>query len=84
MATPSSSTTTPSPQLRYLQAGAVAPSAAIATSSEPPDVATERERAVQKFLARAELSKVSFLIPNSLRGVGAYASMQFSLRDTSP
>ncbi|KAJ3484479.1 hypothetical protein NLI96_g5626 [Meripilus lineatus] len=59
MATPSSSTTTPSPQPRYLQANAVAPSATIAPPSDSPDSPSERERAVQKFLARAELSKSS-------------------------
>ncbi|EMD33875.1 hypothetical protein CERSUDRAFT_117401 [Gelatoporia subvermispora B] len=58
MATPSSSATTPSPQLRHTT---VAPPAGIA----PNGVATsssdreERERAIQKFLARAEIAKLT-------------------------
>ncbi|OBZ66206.1 hypothetical protein A0H81_13742 [Grifola frondosa] len=57
MATPSSSTTTPSPQLRYVQPATpqvtpLAPNVVNLTERE------ERERAVQKFLARAEIGKV--------------------------
>ena len=58
MTTPSSSTTTPSPQLRYMQSGASPPQPATSNGVEPND-REERELAVQKFLARAELSQVS-------------------------
>lgn len=59
MATPSSSTTTPSPQLRYMQSGASTSQPVTSNGMESNDK-EERELAVQKFLARAELSKVSY------------------------
>ncbi|KAI0071964.1 hypothetical protein K474DRAFT_1679025 [Panus rudis PR-1116 ss-1] len=57
MTTPSSSTTTPSPQMRYMQANPVVlPQSPLSTSADQND-REERERVAQKFLARAELSK---------------------------
>jgi hypothetical protein len=58
METPSSSTTTPSPLLGYLRPEPVPSSSKIANG--PVDMAEVRERqqAVQKFLAGAEMSKV--------------------------
>ena len=61
METPSSSTTTPSPLLGYLRSDAGPSSSKI--SHMPVDVAEaqERQQAVQKFLAGAEMSKVCVL-----------------------
>lgn len=59
MATPSSSGTTPSPQLRHLQPHTPAAAAAPAPSAPAPDDKEERDKAVQKFLARAELGKLT-------------------------
>ncbi|KAH9949951.1 hypothetical protein B0H21DRAFT_44210 [Amylocystis lapponica] len=59
MATPSSSSTTPSPQLRYSQPGASGSSATTVSNGMTPSDRDERERAVQKFLARAEISKLT-------------------------
>ncbi|CAL1717177.1 unnamed protein product [Somion occarium] len=59
MTTPSSSTTTPSPQLRYMQSGAAIPPQTVATNGIETSDREDRERAVQKFLARAELSKLT-------------------------
>ncbi|KAK7682648.1 hypothetical protein QCA50_014448 [Cerrena zonata] len=59
MTTPSSSTTTPSPQLRYMQSGAVSPPQPVPSNGVESNDREERELAVQKFLARAELSKLT-------------------------
>lgn len=70
MATPSSSTTTPSPQLRYIQPNTVVSPTSLASNGIKVEDKEERERAVQKFIARAEMAKVClpFL---SLSGRGA-------------
>jgi len=61
METPSSSTTTPSPLLGYLRPDAGPSSSKI--SHRPVDMVEvqERQQAVQKFLAGAEMSKVCVL-----------------------
>ncbi|KZT01520.1 uncharacterized protein LAESUDRAFT_717416 [Laetiporus sulphureus 93-53] len=63
MATPSSSTTTPSPQPIYLQShtpGAAPPTASTAASNGAVVAdKEERDKAVQKFLARAEIGKLT-------------------------
>ncbi|OCH84329.1 hypothetical protein OBBRIDRAFT_415780 [Obba rivulosa] len=58
MATSSSSATTPSPQLRHT---AVAPPTAIPPNGVATSVSDreDRERAIQKFLARAEIAKLT-------------------------
>ncbi|KAA1477159.1 hypothetical protein DENSPDRAFT_861447 [Dentipellis sp. KUC8613] len=58
MTTPTSSVTTPSPPMAYLQASPIAPPS---DAGDLPDAAEreERQRAVQKFLARAEISKLT-------------------------
>lgn len=58
MATPSSSGTTPSPQLRHMQPHTPTAASSTAPNANSPDDKEERDRAVQKFLARAELAKV--------------------------
>ncbi|KAL6301393.1 hypothetical protein BKA93DRAFT_828351 [Sparassis latifolia] len=71
MATPSSSTTTPSPQLRYLQTSAAAPPvAANINTTVTANDKEERDRAVEKFLARAEIAKLT----RGLRTRLSYAS----------
>lgn len=62
METPSSSTTTPSPLLGYLRPDTGPSSSKI--SHRPVDMveAQERQQAVQKFLAGAEMSKVCVLL----------------------
>lgn len=68
MTTPTSTATTPSPPMAFLHANPVSVVAAMG----PIDIdATDREarqRAIQKFLARAEISKVSYtLAPCTIR-----------------
>lgn len=59
MATPSSSGTTPSPRPQFLQASAVPPSPSpIAGKDGDQSVRDERQRAIQKFFANAEISQV--------------------------
>ncbi|KAF7796450.1 hypothetical protein EIP86_007627 [Pleurotus ostreatoroseus] len=60
MATPSSSTTTPSPRPMYLQAAVVVPPSASVSKQDPNDDKEERQQAIQKFLASAELSQVGW------------------------
>lgn len=55
MATPSSSTTSPSPPIAYLASQPLHPSASASTD---PSERENRKKAVQKFLARAEISMV--------------------------
>lgn len=62
MATPSSSATTPSPQLHYLQASTVASPQMIASTADNAASDEERQRAIQKFMARAEISKVCSVV----------------------
>ncbi|KDQ53163.1 hypothetical protein JAAARDRAFT_197651 [Jaapia argillacea MUCL 33604] len=69
MASPSSSATTPSPPLAYMQASTVVP-ISHTTAGDQPGEQDEREAAVQKFLARAEVSKLTL----DLRARLAYAS----------
>ena len=66
MATPSSSTTTPSPQLAFMQPHAPVTPATSATNSVSATDKEERDRAVQKFLARAEIGKVCARFPSDL------------------
>ncbi|KAH9928399.1 uncharacterized protein B0H18DRAFT_1001132 [Fomitopsis serialis] len=63
MATPSSSATTPSPQLAYMQPHTPVAPATPATNGVSAADKEERERAVQKFLARAEIGKVCARFP---------------------
>ena len=58
MATPSSSTTTPSPRPRFLQAAVVVPPSPISAKDTLSDDHDDRQRAIQKFLASAELAQV--------------------------
>ena len=58
MDTPSSSTTTPSPLLGYLRPEPGPSSSKIVNGSVDMAEAQERQQAVQKFLAGAEMSKV--------------------------
>lgn len=69
MATPSSSTTTPSPQPRYLQPNTVVNTSTLASNGIKLEDKEERERAVQKFIARAEMAKVCRRFSSS-RGLG--------------
>ncbi|KAI0267644.1 hypothetical protein BC834DRAFT_968586 [Gloeopeniophorella convolvens] len=59
MTTPASSATTPSPPMAFLQANPVS----LMTGSTVSDIGAnereERQRAIQKFLARAEISKLT-------------------------
>ncbi|KAF5391551.1 hypothetical protein D9757_002518 [Collybiopsis confluens] len=68
MATPSSSATSPSPPMAYLQPlvpmasanqGPSSPSSSLLSPSTDPVERERRKKAVQKFLARAELSNVT-------------------------
>jgi hypothetical protein len=62
MTTPTSSATTPSPTMAYLH---TTPVSLVATIHSGDDDATEREarqQAIRKFLARAEISKVSLIL----------------------
>jgi hypothetical protein len=62
MTTPTSSATTPSPTMAYLH---TTPVSLVATIDSGDNDATEREarqQAIRKFLARAEISKVSLLL----------------------
>jgi hypothetical protein len=62
MTTPTSSATTPSPTMAYLH---TTPVSLAATMGSGDDDATEREarqQAIRKFLARAEISKVSLIL----------------------
>lgn len=58
MATPSSSGTTPSPRPQFLQAHPAAPSPSIAATDAEQTGAEERQRAIQKFFANAEIAQV--------------------------
>lgn len=62
MTTPTSSATTPSPTMAYLH---TTPVSLVATLDSGDNDATEREarqQAIRKFLARAEISKVSLVL----------------------
>ncbi|RDB26379.1 hypothetical protein Hypma_006752 [Hypsizygus marmoreus] len=69
MATPSSSATSPSPPMTYLQ-HPPAPSQPTTSASADPLEREQRQKAVQKFLARAEISMVT----RALRTRLSYAS----------
>ena len=58
METPSSSTTTPSPLLGYLRPEPVPSSSKVANGPVDMGEVQERQQAIQKFLAGAEMSKV--------------------------
>lgn len=58
MTTPSSSTTTPSPRPSYLQPALAASPASNATRDTAMGLKEERQRAIQRFFANAELSQV--------------------------
>ncbi|EPQ52580.1 hypothetical protein GLOTRDRAFT_140278 [Gloeophyllum trabeum ATCC 11539] len=75
MASPSSSATTQSPPLAYLEAGPV-PSATSEGSTVDDAEAEDRNSAITKFIARAEISKLTF----DLRSRLAYASYKASNR----
>ncbi|PSR74687.1 hypothetical protein PHLCEN_2v9635 [Hermanssonia centrifuga] len=83
MATPSSSATTPSPRPRYLQTTAVLAPSASPSKDENLSVKEERERAVQKFLARAELSQLARGLRTRLSYVGFKATHNL-LHNTLP
>lgn len=70
MATPSSSATTPSPQLRFSQPSPTVPLATTTLNGVGPNDKEERERAVQKFLARAEIGKVRRTVFSSVEERG--------------
>ncbi|THH17911.1 hypothetical protein EW146_g3005 [Bondarzewia mesenterica] len=59
MTTPSSSVTTPSPPMSYLQADAIAPGVSISNGGMTATERDEKQRVKQKILARAELSKLT-------------------------
>ena len=59
MTTPSSSMTTPSPPMAFLHANPVSVVAAMASNEIDATEREARQRAIQKFLARAEISMVS-------------------------
>ncbi|KAI0067330.1 hypothetical protein BV25DRAFT_1090811 [Artomyces pyxidatus] len=59
MATPSSSTTTPSPPMAFLQARPLPPSALTFKGQIDAEDREDRQRAVDKFLARAEISQLT-------------------------
>jgi hypothetical protein len=62
MTTPTSSATTPSPTMAYLH---TTPVSLVATIDSADNDAAEREarqQAIRKFLARAEISKVSLIL----------------------
>ncbi|KAF8896183.1 hypothetical protein BD779DRAFT_1659810 [Infundibulicybe gibba] len=69
MATPSSSATSPSPPMAYLSHTPVPPPSSSSTSMDPLEL-ENRKKAVQKFLARAEISMVT----RALRARLSYAS----------
>jgi hypothetical protein len=76
MTTPTSSTTTLSPPMAFLHANPV--SVVVATINSNNIDAAEREarqRAIQKFLARAEISKVSW---NRLHWLGGVVRVESS------
>ncbi|KAH6913341.1 hypothetical protein BKA70DRAFT_719487 [Coprinopsis sp. MPI-PUGE-AT-0042] len=70
MATPTSSATSPSPPMAYLSHPAPTPQPMMNTSSNDPQDRDQRQKAVQKFLARAEISMVT----RALRARLSYAS----------
>ncbi|KAF9473915.1 hypothetical protein BDN70DRAFT_908722 [Pholiota conissans] len=70
MATPASSATSPSPPMAYRTNVPAAPQQPQAGPSTDPDGVEQRQKAVQKFLARAEISMVT----RALRARLAYAS----------
>ncbi|KAF8071792.1 hypothetical protein FPV67DRAFT_1560563 [Lyophyllum atratum] len=69
MATPSSSATSPSPPMTYLQHSS-GPSQPITSAYTDPMEKEQRERAIQKFMARAEISTIT----RGLRTRLSYAS----------
>ncbi|TFK49681.1 hypothetical protein OE88DRAFT_1736676 [Heliocybe sulcata] len=73
MATPSSSATTPSPSLDHLQASPAPSTTTTGSTADAPD-SQERDAAVNKFIARARVSKLTF----ELRSRLAYASYKAS------
>ncbi|KAI0091156.1 hypothetical protein BDY19DRAFT_991730 [Irpex rosettiformis] len=72
MATPSSSTTTPSPRPTYLAASPAAAPAPLASRELSLSIKEERQRAIQKFFANAELSQLA----RGLRTRLSYASFK--------
>ncbi|PCH42114.1 hypothetical protein WOLCODRAFT_137707 [Wolfiporia cocos MD-104 SS10] len=72
MATPSSSTTTPSPQLRYIQPNTPTAPSTPAQNENEADEKEDKDKAVQRFLARAEVGKLTF----GLRTRLSYASFK--------
>lgn len=74
MATTSSSTTTPSPLMGYRQTNGVVSSSKIINPPRDATETEERERAVQKFLASAELSKVCATFASGIVARGLDAS----------
>ncbi|KAF8910603.1 hypothetical protein CPB84DRAFT_1842591 [Gymnopilus junonius] len=69
MATPSSSATSPSPPMPYLHPGPPSQQASASSQADPVDQ-EQRKKAVNKFLARAEVAMVT----RALRARLAYAS----------
>ncbi|KII85069.1 hypothetical protein PLICRDRAFT_45180 [Plicaturopsis crispa FD-325 SS-3] len=70
MATPSSSATSESPPMAFLNAAAASPPTQDDTAAIDPEEREQRKKAVQKFLARAEVSMVT----RGLRARLSYAS----------
>ena len=70
MATPSSSTTTPSPRPSFLQAAVVVPPPPLAVKELALADDDQRQSAIQKILANAEVSSVSPRRFSSPRGAG--------------
>ncbi|KAI0342633.1 hypothetical protein BDW22DRAFT_1484231 [Trametopsis cervina] len=72
MATPSSSATTPSPRPPYLSASPALPPVSIPSKDSGLTIKEERQRAIQRFFANAELSQLA----RGLRTRLSYASFK--------
>ncbi|KAI0696925.1 hypothetical protein BC835DRAFT_830795 [Cytidiella melzeri] len=72
MTTPSSSATTPSPRPSHLAASPATASASISSRSSSLTIKEERQRAIQRFFANAELSQLA----RGLRTRLSYASFK--------
>lgn len=73
MTAPTSSATTPSPPIAFLHPSPVSLVAAIDSGNVDAIEREARQQAIQKFLARAEISKVSLSpsLPSGTRRVSA-------------
>ena len=62
MTTPTSSATTPSPTMGYLHTSPLSLAATIDSGDNDAIEREARQQAIRKFLARAEISKVSLIL----------------------